>query len=64
MRVDSLIKLLETWQSKHGPAAQIAVPSDVKGDGDDFSQNCREEVYVQSGPISTVLTSRGDIVEF
>lgn len=60
----ALIRLLQGYQAKYGPAAQIAVPSCKLEHVNELGPTCREEIYIQRDSISTVLTSHGDEVEW
>lgn len=62
MRVAALITLLQAYAVKHGQDAQIYVPSDKLEHVGKYGATCREDIYIASGNISTVLTSRGDEV--
>lgn len=56
MRINTLIKLLQDYQTLYGPDVQISVP-DPKG-------VVRREIYIARDPVSTILTSRGEEVEW
>jgi len=63
MRVSDLIKLLEDWQTKHGPDAQMSVVGSNynrdKAGADPEWTYYGQEIYINDSPISTVLDSRG-----
>lgn len=69
MRVDDMIDMLQAWERKHGPDAQIAIPRSsyqrevAETEGVEEPQ-FGENIFIYYGNISTYLDSRGPEVQW
>lgn len=64
MTILQLVNFLIKWANDHSWDAQIAVPSDKLEHVDEFGPTCRKDIVIERSSISTVLTSRGEEVEW
>lgn len=69
MRIEEMIAMLQDWERKHGPDAQIAIPRssherEVAAKAGIEDPQFGEEEFIYSGNIATYLDSRGPEIDW